>query len=174
VPWPRRLVTVALITLLIVFTGAALFSMATDRSDGLLAAQLTADHVKCFALFVPSDAPSADAPAIERMLAERYGFDVHVPPSSDEAGIELVGARQCLYADGRVPHLLYRVGDRHVSLFVLEGVSRPEATITALGHRSDIWTTGTTTFVLVTPSGSDGLAAGQLARVEAYARRELQ
>ena len=172
--WSRRLVPVALVTLLIVFTGTALLSLATSRSDGLLAAQLTADHVKCFGVFVSPDAPSAEASMIERILAEAYGFDVHVPPSSEEAGLELVGARRCLYVDGHVPHLLYRVGGQDVSLFVLDGVVRQEATITALGHHSSIWSEGASTFVLVAPSGGDGLGAGELARVVGYVRRELQ
>ena len=165
---------VALVTVLIVFTGTAFFSLATSRSDGLLAAQLTADHLKCFGVFVAPDAPAAEALTVERMLAEEHGFNVHVPASSEAAGLELVGARRCLYADGHVPHLLYRVGGRDVSLFVLDGVVRPEATITALGHYSSIWSEGASTFVLVAPSGGDGLRATELARVAGYVRAELR
>ena len=34
---------------------------------------------------------------------------VHIPPSSTEDGVQLLGARRCLYGDGIVPHVMYRV-----------------------------------------------------------------
>jgi hypothetical protein len=134
------------------------FSLATHRSDALLAAQLTADHAKCFR-FVAGSSEAADAAQIERMLRDRYGWDVHVPPSSPDDGLQLIGARRCLYADGLVPHILYRTGGQDVSLYMLDGVARGDADVVSLGHRSRIWSRGATTYVMVSAADADGLAA---------------
>jgi hypothetical protein len=55
-----------------------------------------------------------------------------------------------------MPHLLYLVGRQDVSLFVLEGEARPEATLASLGHRSNVWSVGANTFVLVALAGEGG------------------
>src|SRR6185436_12006252 len=116
------------------------------------AAQLTADHVKCFGLFRPDAGDSMDAAQAERMLASRFGLDVHVPPSSGADAVELVKARRCLYADGRIPHLMYQANGQDISLFVLEGETRAPAELTAFGHHTRIWSRGGNTFVLITPA----------------------
>jgi anti-sigma factor RsiW len=153
--WPRRFVRLAVAAVLIIFTGS-LFSVVTRQSDALLAAQLTADHVKCFALFGSQDARSLDAAQAQEMLHERFGMDVHVPPSS--GGLELVNARRCLYADGRIPHLMYQANGEDISLFVLEGQSRPPSEFTAFGHHTRIWSRGDRTFVLITPASDAAVA----------------
>jgi anti-sigma factor RsiW len=167
--WSMRLVPVSLTAILIVFTGTALFSLATQRSDTVLAAQLTADHSKCFKLFAGESSATADAARLEQMLADRYGWDVHVPPSSAADGVELVGARRCLYADGRIPHVMYRVNGRNVSLYMLEGVERRDADVTSFRHRSRIWSRGATTYVLVSPvDGGDMTTAVRYVMEEAH------
>ena len=164
-----RLLPVSLTAILIVFTSTALISLATQRSDTLLAAQLTADHAKCFKLFGGEGSGTADAARLEQMLADRYGWDVHVPPSSAAAGVELVGARRCLYADGRIPHVMYRVNGRNVSLYMLEGVERRDADVTSFRHRSRIWSRGATTYVLVWPvGGGDMTTAARYVMEEAH------
>ena len=80
--WRRTLVPTVLSVILLVFTASAIFSLATRRSDALLAAQLTADHSKCFKLFVAGDDPSMSAEEAEQLLSQQYGWDIHVPPSS--------------------------------------------------------------------------------------------
>jgi anti-sigma factor RsiW len=155
--WLRALAPVAIVAILLVFTASTIFSLATRRSDALLAAQLTADHVKCFTVF---DSPNAvDAHAAEQQLADSYGWNVRVPPSSPEVGVQLVGARRCLYADGSIPHVMYHVNGEQVSLFMLEGVSRPPAEVVTLGHRSQIWSNGGTTYVLVSSASAGNTAA---------------
>jgi anti-sigma factor RsiW len=157
-PWWRvRLVPVLLTAVVMIFTASAFFSLATRRSDALLAAQLTADHSKCFKLFAAPNGASADAGAVERMLAEQYGWNVHVPSSSAQDDIQLIGARRCLYGDGLVPHVMYRVHGRDVSLFVLPGAERKPDDLVTLGHRSQIWSRDGTTFVLVSPVEAEGL-----------------
>ena len=155
--WSRRFVRLAAAAVVLIFTGS-LVSVVTRQSDALLAAQLTADHVKCFALFGPDDGRTLDAAQAQQMLRERFGMDVHVPPSSASGGLELVNARRCLYADGRIPHLMYQANGEDISLFVLEGESRPPAEFTSLGHHTRIWSRGDRTFVLITPASDAPVA----------------
>ncbi len=109
-----------------VVIGFLLFSLATHRSDTVLAAQLTADHAKCFRLFAKSDAPDGDARLIEQRLADDYGWNLHVPPSSAANGVRLIGARRCLYADGPVSHVMYRLmGTMCHSLSWMASAGRP-------------------------------------------------
>src|SRR5688572_11630403 len=46
--WTSRLVPAGLTAALILFTVAAVFILATQRSNTLLAAQITSDHDRCF------------------------------------------------------------------------------------------------------------------------------
>jgi hypothetical protein len=159
-PWWRvQLVPVILTVVVMIFGASAFFSLATRRSDALLAAQLTADHSKCFKLFAPPNGVSADARNIERMISEQYGWNVHVPASSVEDDIQLIGVRKCLYGDGLVPHVMYRVHGQDVSLFVLAGTERKADELVTLGHRSQIWSRDGTTFVLVSAADAGGLAS---------------
>ena len=94
-PWWRvRLVPVLLTVVVMIFGASAFFSIATRHSDALLAAQLTADHSKCFKLFGPPDGTAADAPNIERMLFEQVRLEDSRPI--------VVGRRRCA-ADWRAP-----------------------------------------------------------------------
>jgi len=155
--WARSIVPTVLGVVLLVFTASALLSLATRRSDSLLAAQLTADHSKCFKLFATAESSGVEARDVERTLSEHYGWDIHVPPSSAAAGLQLVGARRCLYADGLIPHVMYRANGQDVSLYVLNGVTRKASDLVTFGHRSQIWTRDDTTFVLVSPAEAGGL-----------------
>ena len=146
-----------------------LFSLATHRSDTVLAAQLTADHAKCFRLFATSDSPGADARRVEQMLEDDYGWDLHVPPSSPASGVRLIGARRCLYADGSVPHVMYSAGGHDMSLYVLDGTTRPSADLIALGHHTRIWAAGLRTYVLVWPA-----AAGDVTAAVRYVMNETR
>ena len=158
-PWWRvRLVPVLLTSFVMVFTASALFSLATRRSDALLAAQLTADHSKCFRLFAPDEVTSPDARTVEQMLSQQFGWNVRVPSSSPDDGIQLIGARRCLYGDGLIPHVMYRVHGHDVSLFVLPGATRRTDELVALGHRSQIWSREGNTFVLVSATDASGMA----------------
>jgi anti-sigma factor RsiW len=163
---PRRFVPAAISAALVLVTAVALFTLATERSNTLLAAQLTADHAKCFRAF-PPPARGINAHAAEEQLASLYGWDIHVPPSSPADGVRLVGARRCLYGEGRVPHLMYDVNGQEMSLYVLEGTQREPADITAFGLRARIWSRGPSTFVLVSSA-----SAGDLTRAIAYVQQE--
>lgn len=153
--WRVNVVPTFLGAMFLVFFASALLSIATRRSDALLAAQLTADHSKCF--LMSATASSADAHDVERMLAERFGWSIHVPPSSPADGVELIGARRCLYADGLIPHVMYRVRGQDLSLYVLDRVTRKASDLVTLGHRSQIWTRNAKTYVLVSSPMAEGL-----------------
>lgn len=164
-PLWRRLVPVSVpAALLMVFTASAFVSLATHRSDGLLAAQLTTDHARCFMRF--AGVSGADARQTEQMLRERYGWDVQVPPSSDADGVRLIGAKRCYYSGGALPHVLYRVHGEELSLYVLSGETRPPADLVAAGHRSRVWSRGGRTYVLVSP-----VAAGDMTVAVRYLKQ---
>ena len=165
--WPRTLVPTVLSVILLVFTASAIFSLATRQSDAVLAAQLTADHSKCFKMFVDTDS-AMSAEEAEHFLSEQYGWKIHVPPSAN--GVQLLGVRRCLYADGLIPHVMYRANGEDLSLFVLKGVTRTATDLVTFGHRSQIWTKGNTTFVLVSPSAD----SSRLADATRYMMKEAE
>jgi anti-sigma factor RsiW len=170
--WFRPSMRFAIAAAVMVFVGA-LLSVVTRQSDALLAAQLTADHVKCFGLFRPDEGKTMNSGDAQRMLHDRFGLDVHVPGSSsgssNSASVDLLNARTCLYADGRVPHLMYEANGKDISLFVLEGETRAPAELTTFGHHARIWSRGGNTFVLITPD-DDGAtdAAARYVAAEAH------
>jgi anti-sigma factor RsiW len=140
---------------LVLVIGVALLALATRASDTVLAAQLAADHAKCFAIFAAAGAEPVDAHRVEQTLASSYGWDIHVPPSSEREGVQLIGGRRCLYGEGRIPHLMYKVRGQNLSLYVLEGVARGTAELSTFGQHSRIWSRGTNTFVLVSQAGRE-------------------
>ena len=154
--WYMRFAPAMAVAVLVIMTAVAVLSVATRRSELVLAQQLVLDHSKCFRLFASAASGGADAGEMEAMLKSRFGWNMHVPPSSPANGITLIGARRCIYAAGTIPHVMYRIGGENVSLFVLDGESRRDAELTTLGHRSRIWSEGATTYVLVSSrSGVD-------------------
>jgi anti-sigma factor RsiW len=163
--WRGRLVPVSLAVVLMIFSASAFVSLATHRSDGLLAAQLSQDHTRCFKRF--AGFRSGDAAAMERMLSDRYGWNVHVPPSSAAAGVQLVGAKRCFYSGGAVPHILYRVNGEEMSLYVIDGVTRPPADLVSAGKRSRVWSRDDKTYVLVSP-----VAAGDMTMAASYVMQD--
>ncbi|MBM3778137.1 MAG: hypothetical protein FJW23_07840 [Acidimicrobiia bacterium] len=147
-------------------TALLVLVVLTDRTTAALAAQLTADHVKCFAVFQPDAVAADDVAAAEERLAS-YGWTTRVPGSVPEEHLRLLGARQCLYAKGKIAHVMYDVDGEAVSLFRLEGVQVSDATVSSLGYRCRIWAGDGCTFVLVGPE--DGGA--RLTRVAEYVKR---
>src|SRR5581483_7116159 len=101
--WRARLTPLSIAAgVFLVLGGVGLYE-ATDRSTRLLAAELTADHVKCFGVVNPIVGTNADTASIERTMEETFGWQMHVPEAAG-IGLELVGARPCLYAKGRAAH----------------------------------------------------------------------
>lgn len=132
----------------------------TRLSPTVLAAQLTLDHVKCFALH--SSAVPLDARSSEDQFAQQYGWRLHVPTAPATDGLQLVGVRRCFCGEGPAVHVMYRHGGEPVSLYVLPRTTRASAVTEIFGHDAVIWTADETTFVLLgkeTPASLRHLAA---------------
>jgi anti-sigma factor RsiW len=146
--WHSRRATLALAAALTIVVGGGLLYRVTQTSARVMAAELTADHVKCFMLNnVLGTRHSHDA--VERSLAARFDWPVHLPDQPDAVGLELVGARPCLYGEGRIAHIMYRHHGQPVSVFMLPKKRRPEELLEVLGHEAAIWSSGDRTFVLI-------------------------
>ena len=132
----------------------------TRLSPTVLAAQLTLDHVKCFAVH-PSTVP-VDARATEDQFAQDYGWRLHVPVAPAADGLQLVGMRRCFCGEGPAVHVMYRHDGEPISLYVLPHVTRPAATADVFGENALIWSDHDMTFVLLgkeTPAFMRQLAA---------------
>jgi anti-sigma factor RsiW len=151
--WMRAPVAVAA-TLVLALSGATLH-LATGRSTTVLAAQLAADHRSC--RLTGHLEHGLDAQTARERLASRYGLRADVPPGSPDGRLQLVGARRCLTAGGRNAHIVYRYGDRLVSLFLIPHEGRAEETVRVLGDRAYVWSRHNGTYVLVADADLDGL-----------------
>jgi anti-sigma factor RsiW len=149
IPWRAGWAPLALTASLVLVVAGAFLYQATHHSARLLAAELAADHMKCFAANTLLGTHHAPA-VVERSMMSAFGWQLHLPEQFDASGLELVGSRRCLYAEGKVAHLMYRDHGRPVSIFMLPKRVRAEELVEALGHEAAIWSSGDRTFVLVT------------------------
>jgi anti-sigma factor RsiW len=154
---PRRLISLSIAAALAFVAGGVLLYSLTSVPT-VLAAQLTLDHVACFA--VHDSQAAVDAGASEGRFAEEHGQPVRLPRTA-VAGLQLVGLRRCYCGEGAAAHAMYRLNGRPVSLYIIPNVNRDRASADVLGHDSIIWSKGDTTYVLV--SREPGPALEQLA-----------
>ena len=138
----------ALAASLVLLVGGAFVYEATDRSARMMAAELTADHLKCFA-FNRVLGTHENAAVVEGSIASSFGAPLHLPEQPERAGLELVGERPCLYGQGRVAHIMYRHHGTPVSVFMLPGTMRADQVVDVMGHEAAIWSAGGRTFVLI-------------------------
>ena len=143
-----RLIPFALAASLVVIVGGAFVYQMTAISPTVLAAELTADHVKCFALNAVLGTHQTPS-AVESAMLGGFGWNAHLPQNPAQAGLELVGSRPCLYGEGTIAHVMYRHEGRPVSLFMLPKTVRAEQFVEVLGHEAKIWCVGNRTLVLV-------------------------
>jgi anti-sigma factor RsiW len=147
-PPARRLAPYALAASLVIVVGGAFVYQATDKSVRVMAAELTADHLKCFAMNGTFGKHEGVA-AVESSMANSFGWRAHLPDDPARAGLELIGSRQCVYGGGEIAHIMYRHEGRPVSLFMLPKTARTEELVEVLGHESKVWCVGNRTFVLI-------------------------
>lgn len=147
--WRARLTPLALAATLVLIVGGAFLYQLTARSASVLAAELTADHLKCFGVINGLLGTHDEPVAVESSMASRFGWRMRLPEQPDRAGLQLVGARPCLYGAGRVAHIMYRHHGRPVSVFMLPKTTRSEEMIEVMGHEAAIWSAGDRTFVLI-------------------------
>lgn len=167
-PWQLRVMPLALTASLVLLVGGAFLYLATQNSARLLAAELCADHMTCFAannVLGTHEAPAA----VESSMLSAFGWQLHLPEQFDASGLELVGARRCLYGEGRVAHLMYRDQGRPVSIYMLPKSVRAEEFVEILGHEVAIWPSGDRTFVLITRGSRD-----EVERMATFVKGALQ
>jgi anti-sigma factor RsiW len=146
--WRAGVAPIALAASLVMLVGGAFIYQLTDKSARVMAAELAADHVKCFALnrvLGTHDAPTT----VQSSLAAAFDWRPHLPDDPARAGLELVGARPCMYGEGKIAHIMYRHDGHPVSLFMLPNAIRRRELVEVLGHQAAIWCVGNRTFVLV-------------------------
>jgi anti-sigma factor RsiW len=147
-PWATRLAPFALAASLALIVGGAFVYRITDSSATVLAAELTADHVKCFAMNAMLGTHQAPT-AVESAMFAGFGWQMHLPENPAQLGLELVGSRPCLYGEGKIAHMMYRHQGNPVSLFMLPKSTRAEEVVEVLGHEAKIWCVGNRTLVLI-------------------------
>ena len=143
-----RVVGLATASLVVVGLAATLVYGVVTHSPTLLVAELTIDHLKCFA-FLESRGGQADPGAVANRLQADYGWRLAIPASLPREHLTLLGARRCFSTDGRVAHVLYRHGGRPVSLFMMPKTTREAARIAFGVHVARIWSRDQTTYVLL-------------------------
>lgn len=147
--WPvARIARFAVAATLVLAVGVVVLQQLTRNSTRVLAAELAGDHVKCFLLNAVLGTHQTSA-EVEQIVAANFAWNVHLPERPEQAGLELVGARPCLYADGTIAHVMYRHDGEPVSLFMLPSTARPAESVGVLGHEAAIWSAGDRTFVLL-------------------------
>jgi anti-sigma factor RsiW len=156
-------------TIVLALAGVVL-NWLTQTSVRVVAAELAADHVKC-ALVNAWLGTGQQEGSAERWLASSFSWDADLPDHAEEAGLEFVGARTCLYGEGRVAHVMYRHEGRPVSLFMLpDRVRAPElVALDVMGHREAMWSSAGRTFVLVTDA-----PAAETERLASFVRTTLR
>lgn len=146
--WTSRLAPIAMAASLVTVVGGAFLYQATHQSARVMAAQLAADHIKCFAMNAALGTHEK-ASAVEGTMLSSLDWRMHLPADPSRVGLELVGARPCLYGEGKMAHIMYRHEGRPVSLFMLPNTERTQGLVEVLGHEAVIWCANNRTFVLV-------------------------
>ena len=166
--WSARFRPLALAASLVLVVGAAFLFVLTDRSSRVMAAELVADHVKCFGINHLLNTQQ-QASIVEGVMASSFGWHVRLPERPQQIGLELVGARPCLYGEGRIAHIMYRHNGHPLSVFMLPRSARPSSIVDVMGHEAAIWSAGDRTFVLVASEPRD-----EVARVASFIHASLR
>jgi anti-sigma factor RsiW len=167
--WRARALPLGLAAALTVIVGGASLYLLTGQSAGVLAAELTADHMKCFRVVNNLFTPHEDQATVERAMATRFDWHVRLPEHAERAGLELVGARPCLYGAGLAAHVMYLHNGTPMSLFMLPRRTRREEVVEVMGHQATIWSAGDRTFVLVARE-----PRAEMARMMSFVQTELR
>jgi len=146
--WRERLPRLAVAaTLLVALGGVATYRLTIGATEAI-AAELTADHVKCFLMNRVLGTHDTREES-EAFLRSAFDWHAELPDHPHEASMELVGSRWCLYEHGKVAHVMYKHHGVPVSIFMLPDTTRARALTRVLGHEAVVWADGQRTFVLV-------------------------
>ena len=130
----------------LLIAGGVLLYGLTRWSPTVLAAQLTLDHMKCFAVH-RTDQPIEPRTG-EMQYARDYDRQVTLP-RAEVAGLQLVNVRRCFCGDGIAAHAMYRLDGKPVSLYIIPDASRARAFAEAFGYDAIVWSRQNTTYVLL-------------------------
>jgi hypothetical protein len=147
----RTLVPLSLAATLVLVV--ATFFFAFSRNVEVLAAQLAADHVKCFK-FTPADAAHrVDPVALSQEWTRTRGWPISIPASAVDHNLVLVDVRRCGSTDGLAAHLMYRWRGAPLSVYVMNNESRRATTeqqfVETLGQDAVVWKVGGRTYAVV-------------------------
>lgn len=168
VPLSTRLAPFALAATLVLIVGGAFLYRMTQISTHVMAAELTADHLKC-AVMNSVAGTAQSAAVVESSMSSRFGWHAELPEHPEEAGLELVGARPCLYGEGTVAHIMYKHQGSTVSVFMLPRSHRAEEHLGLFGHQAAIWSTGDRTFVVIARKSQE-----ELGRIAGFIHDQLR
>jgi anti-sigma factor RsiW len=167
--WRTRLMPFALAAGLALIVGGAFLYELTDRSSRLMAAELTVDHMKCFGVMNDLLGTDSRPAVVEASMASGFGWHVRLPDPHDAVDLQLVGSRPCLYAEGRVAHIMYRHHGTPISVFMLPRTARSDQMIEVLGHEAAIWSVGDRTFVVIARA-----SRAEVERIAAFVQGSLR
>ena len=156
--WSRRFSPLAAAAAVVLAVTGGLY-WGTGQSSVLLAAQLTLDHIKCFMIDGDDHANAMTVDSAQVRLHESFGMEVRLPAPRADDGASLVGVRSCLYGEGWVAHVLYRVEGQPVSMFVMPRHRSSPVDVSAFGRHTQVLTRQGVTYVLVAPTQLTGVAA---------------
>jgi anti-sigma factor RsiW len=146
--WMGRTPSLAAAAVLVLAAGSALGYRATFGATQAIAAELTADHIKCLMLNAVMRTHDS-VEDVEADLRSGFGWTARLPEHPEQAGLELVGSRPCLYEHGKIAHIMYRHNGVPVSIFMLPGARQPREVLQSLGHDAVVWSDNERTYVLV-------------------------
>ena len=152
--WGLRWSPMAAAAVLVLMLTAGLLPILTGQSSVVLAAQLALDHVKCFFIDGDLHAEPVSAAEAESTMRRQHGWSVPVSETGGVGDSRLVSVRECLYGEGMAAHLLYRVGQTPVSLFVMPDDDHAVAPMSILTTDTVSWHQNGHTHMLVGPAGS--------------------
>jgi anti-sigma factor RsiW len=120
--------------------------------SGALAAQLVADHVKCFE-FAPQPSVIPDARALSREWSTQRGWTLKVPESTMAEQLELLGMRRCISTDGITAHVMYKWKGQPLSVYVLNsersGIGPVPHVVERFGQEAIMWSKRGRTYAVV-------------------------
>jgi hypothetical protein len=160
-----------------VFAAVVVLFFGWGSSAETYAAQLAADHIKCFQF--PPHPMVRDATAIGRAWEAAHGWPLKLAVDNEDEQLHFVGLRRCGSTKGRVAHLLYRWREEPLSVYVLNRTldTAPHArdqgetypSIVKLGERAVIWSERGRTYAIVARRSPQELE--QIARL---VRRDIE
>lgn len=137
-------------TLLLAVGGVFLYGLKGGTEA--LAAQLVADHVKCFE-FSPEPTILPDPRAMARDWAALRGWDLKVPESATAEDLQFTGLRRCISTEGLTAHLMYKWKGQPLSVFVLNSDRKHIGPVPHLverfGQEAVMWSKGGRTYAVV-------------------------